>query len=89
MHIVCVGDCGVDRYVNLGLDRPGGITLNFAIHARDCLPATDVVTIVTALGLDDEAQLVIEAIERFWIPQLHDPDRRSDAGSVHRSGAIR
>ena len=30
VRITAVGDCGVDRYLNLGRDRPGGITLNFA-----------------------------------------------------------
>ena len=34
MRITAVGDCGADRYLNLGRDRPGGITLNFAANAR-------------------------------------------------------
>lgn len=64
MIIVCVGDCGVDRYVNLGLDRPGGITLNFAVNIRQCVPEGDAVTIVTAVGSDPEAQVVLEALGR-------------------------
>ncbi len=63
MKIVCVGDCGVDRYVPLDLDRPGGITLNVAVHLRECLP-TARITVCTAVGTDDRATLVIDAIAR-------------------------
>lgn len=65
LHVVCVGDCGIDRYGSLGQDRPGGITLNVAAHARRCLPALDRVTVVTALGPDAEGELVVDAIERL------------------------
>lgn len=67
MNIACVGDCGVDRYVALGprgLDRPGGITLNFAVNARRCFDRETRITIVSALGSDDRAALVADAIER-------------------------
>jgi fructoselysine 6-kinase len=63
MNIVCVGDCGVDRYVPLGLDRPGGITLNVAVHLRQCLPDARI-TIVTAVGNDGGADLVAWSIAR-------------------------
>jgi fructoselysine 6-kinase len=62
MRITAVGDCGVDRYLNLGRDRPGGITLNFAANARRLFPAGDTVGVVTALGTDPEARLVRRAI---------------------------
>jgi fructoselysine 6-kinase len=62
MKLTAVGDCGVDRYVNLGRDRPGGITLNFAANARRLFPASDTVGVVTALGTDPEASLVRRAI---------------------------
>jgi fructoselysine 6-kinase len=62
MRITAVGDCGVDRYLDLGRDRPGGITLNFAANARRLFPARDVVGVVTALGSDREAGLVRRAI---------------------------
>jgi fructoselysine 6-kinase len=62
VRVTAVGDCGVDRYVNLGRDRPGGITLNFAANARRLFPATDTVGVVTALGTDEEASLVRRAI---------------------------
>lgn len=67
LDVVCVGDCGVDRYVSLGENRPGGMTLNVAVHARACLPPADRVTVVTALGRDAEAEMVIGAIERFGL----------------------
>lgn len=63
MKVLCVGDCGVDRYLSLGGDRPGGITLNFAANIRECLPAEDSVAVVTAVGTDRESKMVVEAIE--------------------------
>ncbi|MGH9330994.1 MAG: PfkB family carbohydrate kinase [Vicinamibacterales bacterium] len=68
MHIVCVGDCGVDRYVALGVERPGGITFNVAANARRSFPPDARITIVTAIGIDPEAELVERAIARV------DPD---------------
>ncbi len=50
MRVTAVGDCGVDRYLSLGRDRPGGITLNFAANARRLFPAGDTVGVVTALS---------------------------------------
>jgi fructoselysine 6-kinase len=65
VRITGVGDCGVDRYLNLRSDRPGGITLNFAVNAKRLFPATDQVVVVTALGTDPEARLVRRALEVF------------------------
>jgi len=62
VRVTAVGDCGVDRYVNLGRDRPGGITLNFAANARRLFPPNDAVGVVTALGTDREASFVRRAI---------------------------
>ncbi len=67
MRITGVGDCGVDRYVDLGCDRPGGITLNFAACMRRSCPSSDVVGVVTALGTDPEAGLVRRAIEALGL----------------------
>jgi fructoselysine 6-kinase len=67
VRVTAVGDCGVDRYLDLGRDRPGGITLNFAANARRLFPATDTVGVVTALGSDREAGLVREAIARLGL----------------------
>lgn len=62
-----MGDCGVDRYLDLGRDRPGGITLNFAANARRLFPARDTVGVVTALGTDREARLVRRAIAELGL----------------------
>ncbi len=67
IRIAAVGDCGVDRYLNLGRDRPGGITLNFAANARRLFPASDTVGVVTALGTDREGGLVRHALERLGL----------------------
>lgn len=67
MRITGVGDCGVDRYVNLGSDRPGGITLNFAVNAKRIFPASDSVGVVTALGTDPESHLVRRAFDAFGL----------------------
>jgi len=67
VRVVCAGDCGVDRYVNLGLDRPGGITLNFAANAREAFPAADEILVATALGTDAESRLVREALARLQL----------------------
>jgi fructoselysine 6-kinase len=67
MRITAVGDCGVDRYLDLGRDRPGGITLNFAANARRLFPAGDAVGVVTALGTDREAGLVRRAIAELGL----------------------
>lgn len=63
MNVVCVGDCGVDRYPDR--DRPGGITLNFAVHARRSFAPDDRVIVVSALGTDDEARIVTKALDEL------------------------
>jgi fructoselysine 6-kinase len=65
--VIAVGDCGVDRYLNLGRDRPGGITLNFAANARRLFPPGDTVGVVTALGTDREATLVRRAVTELGL----------------------
>jgi sugar/nucleoside kinase (ribokinase family) len=65
MIVACVGDCGIDRYVNLGVDRPGGIALNFAVNARRLFAPTDRIVVVTALGDDADGDLVAAVFEQF------------------------
>ena len=67
MHVVCVGDCGVDRYLPLAQDRAGSITLNFAVHARRLFAPEDRVTVVSALGDDTEANIVTAALDELLI----------------------
>lgn len=65
MRVICAGDCGVDRYVGIGLDRPGGITLNVAANAREVFAPGDEVLVLTALGTDAESRLVRAALARL------------------------
>ena len=58
MKVVCVGDCGVDHYLPSGERRFGGITANFARHARKEFCADDEIHIVSCIGEDDGADLV-------------------------------
>jgi len=67
VRVTGIGDCGVDRYVDLGEDRPGGITLNFAVNARALFASSDGVGVVTALGTDPESGLVRRAIDRLGL----------------------
>ena len=63
MIITCVGDCGVDSYTDISVLRPGGITLNFAIHSRALFPSTDTIQIVSAIGTDMNSSLVEKTIK--------------------------
>jgi fructoselysine 6-kinase len=63
MNIVCVGDCGIDHYLPSGDRRFGGITANFARHASNVFPEGDNVQIVSCVGNDDAADLVIASLE--------------------------
>ncbi len=62
MDIVCVGDCGVDHYLPSGEMFFGGITANFARNARHAFPDEDTVRIVSAVGDDDGAELVLSSL---------------------------
>lgn len=62
MKIVCVGDCGVDHYLPSGELFFGGITANFARSAKQAFPVEDDVQIISAVGDDDGAELVLSAL---------------------------
>lgn len=62
MKVLAVGDCGVDRYVDIRADRPGGISLNFAVNARNLFEPQDEVGVLTVLGNDSGAAVVEKAI---------------------------
>lgn len=63
MDIVCTGDCGVDHYLPSGEKRFGGITANFARHARAEFREDDEIRIVSCVGNDDGARLVLDSLE--------------------------
>jgi sugar/nucleoside kinase (ribokinase family) len=52
VKVVAVGECTIDRYPALGAERVGGISLNFAVHARDA--GAESVILVSCTG-DDRA----------------------------------
>ncbi len=67
MKIVAVGDCGIDRYIDTRVDRPGGISFNFGANAQRCFDAGDTIQIVTVLGNDREAGIVERALAGFGL----------------------
>ena len=60
MNIVCVGDCGIDHYVESKQRRVGGISANFALRARQCFSADTRIQLIAPLGDDADAGIVRE-----------------------------
>jgi fructoselysine 6-kinase len=67
MDVVCVGDCGVDLYLPSGLQCFGGITANFARHARREFPEDDRIHIVSCVGDDADSDLVLSSLAESGI----------------------
>ena len=67
MRFVCAADGGVDRYGERRIDRPGGIGLNVAVHARRLCAPGDTVTLVAPVGDDAGAELVRDALARAGV----------------------
>jgi sugar/nucleoside kinase (ribokinase family) len=63
MDVVCVGDCGVDHYLPSHRRLSGGITANFARHARKEFPAGDKIRIVSCVGTDDAAPFILSSLK--------------------------
>ena len=62
MNVVCVGDCSVDHYLPANQRFFGGISANFARHARHEFPRNDVIQLISAVGDDDGADLVLSSL---------------------------
>jgi len=62
MKVVCVGDCGIDHYLPSDEKRFGGITANVARHARNEFPDDDEIRIVSCVGDDEGAELVLSSL---------------------------
>lgn len=62
MKVVCVGDCGIDHYLPSGEEYFGGITANFARHAKLQFHNDDHITIISAVGDDGGAELVLSSL---------------------------
>src|SRR5262245_44012674 len=69
MRIVAVGECTRDRYLGLGVDSVGGISLNFAVHARRSGAST--VALVSCIGGDDAGAAAAETLVREGIDTAH------------------
>jgi sugar/nucleoside kinase (ribokinase family) len=63
MKIVCVGDCGIDHYLPSGEQRFGGITANVVRHARTQFPSEDEIHLVSCIGDDEGARLVMSELQ--------------------------
>ena len=55
MDIVCVGDCGIDRYLTPVSDSLGGCTLNVAMNIAALADRSLRVSVITALACDHES----------------------------------
>jgi len=72
MKLVCAGDCGIDRYVDGQVERPGGSALNFAVAAlrqaqknpSGCVE----VSIRTMMSDHSDAIWVEDCLKRMEIP---------------------
>jgi fructoselysine 6-kinase len=63
MRLVCIGDCGIDRYQPSMTDHFGGITFNFAHHAIQQFSSEWDINVITAVGDDKNGERVIERLE--------------------------
>src|SRR5215216_4499104 len=50
MRVAAVGECTIDRYLDAGVERVGGISLNFAVNARRA--GAEQVGLVSCTGSD-------------------------------------
>jgi sugar/nucleoside kinase (ribokinase family) len=67
MKLVCIGDCGIDRYQPSisdpsVTDHFGGITFNFAHHARQQFSSEWDINVITAIGDDLEGEKVMKKL---------------------------
>ncbi|HWQ15693.1 MAG TPA: PfkB family carbohydrate kinase [Roseiflexaceae bacterium] len=81
MQVVCVGEVTVDRYLDLGRDFAGGISLNVAVNARRCGAAR--VGLVSVVGDDAGgalalAKLAREGVEHSRVRTMPGPTARQD-----------
>jgi fructoselysine 6-kinase len=68
VRIVAVGECTRDKFRGWDLERPGGISLNFAINARGCGAAA---ALVSCVGDDGGAELIQAALHRAGVDASH------------------
>lgn len=81
MNVVCIGEITIDRYLDLGRDLVGGISLNVAVNARRC--GARRVGLVSCVGNDPggvlaRAKLLREGVEESHVRTLHGATARQD-----------
>jgi sugar/nucleoside kinase (ribokinase family) len=83
MKVVAVGECTIDRYVDLGVCRPGGISLNFAVQARRA--GADDVAIVSCISPDAGGATVRGALVEAGVDvsRLHLRPGRTASQIIH------
>lgn len=69
MKIISVGEITYDDYLRQNLFFVGGISLNFAVHAKRC--GAEHVSLVSCVGSDDAGQVVLEALAREGVDHSH------------------
>ena len=68
MRIASVGEITIDHYLDLGREYIGGISLNFAVHARRCGADT---AIVSCVGDDGSGQLALAKLRSERVDASH------------------
>jgi fructoselysine 6-kinase len=69
MKIVSIGEITIDRYLLQNLTFVGGISLNFAVHAKRC--GVDHVSLVSCMGNRPKDRHVLNILEREGIDTSH------------------
>ena len=79
MRIVAVGECTRDHYTGRGVDTIGGISLNFAVHARACGAAES--ALVSCTGADPWGAAVRATLGRAAVDGAHVHTRAGETAS--------
>jgi fructoselysine 6-kinase len=72
LQITAAGYCGIDRYIDKNAISPGGMSMNFALHARKIFPHESNVRLVGVVGDDKYGQVIEKTlVENHVIDSLH------------------
>ena len=69
MKLVSIGEATADYYPNIDKTLVGGISLNFAIHAKRC--GADEVSLVSRVGQDANGRLILNRLAQEEIDASH------------------
>jgi fructoselysine 6-kinase len=68
LHIVSIGECTIDHYIDHQKDFVGGISLNFAVHCKR--RGAEKVSLLTSLGKNSSSR-ILNLLERNGIDTSH------------------